>query len=335
MRNAFVTVSAIAVLACLGGAGASARHDPGQSSARVANPPGDGTSRIRGRVLNADTGSPLRRALVLLQTPEGRSLKWVTTDATGTYEFSDLASGTYAVKAQKDGFLSRRYGARESAGMGMAVRVGRDALVERVDIALPPGCALAGRVLDASGEPVLLAFVGVGVRYRDLDGTERFVAVDGAVTDDLGRYRFWGLHPGKYYLLAEPPLPSAGRDDAHEARSAATYYPGVGSLTGARQVELAAGREASIEIVLQTVSPAHVSGTVLDESGHPLSGLTYVSYTDSRGFSSGGPAHGLRSRSTFEGLPPGELHADGVRAAGAGTEIRVRADAGLRHGRRP
>ena len=129
------------------------------------NPPSVGTSRIRGRVLRADTGSPLRRAFVLLQTPEGRSVESVTTDTTGAYEFSDMAPGAYAVKAHKDGFLSRWHGAGRSDGIGTMVKVGRAQVVERADITLPPGCAVAGRVLDASGEPVLDALVSVGVRY--------------------------------------------------------------------------------------------------------------------------------------------------------------------------
>ena len=48
-----------------------------------------------------------------------------------------------------------------------------------------------------------------------------------------------------------------------------TWYPGVRNPAGARHVELAAGRDASIDVVLPTVSMAQVSGAVLTASGRP------------------------------------------------------------------
>lgn len=44
------------------------------------------TSRIRGRVLAADTGAPVRRAYIEIHAPELREMRAATTDADGRSE---------------------------------------------------------------------------------------------------------------------------------------------------------------------------------------------------------------------------------------------------------
>ena len=63
-----------------------------------------GTAVIRGRVLAADTGAPLRRAQIRL-TAEGAlgAGILVGTDDLGRYEASDLAPGRYTIIAEKSG----------------------------------------------------------------------------------------------------------------------------------------------------------------------------------------------------------------------------------------
>src|SRR5262245_26512317 len=63
-----------------------------QMPARDTQPPRTGTSRIRGRVLAGETGQPVNRANVRLNSPELREGKGTSTDQDGRYEFRDLPS---------------------------------------------------------------------------------------------------------------------------------------------------------------------------------------------------------------------------------------------------
>jgi hypothetical protein len=69
-----------------------------------------GTSRLRGRVIAADTGQPLRKALVRLTSPEVRESHSTATASDGTYEFGDLPAGRYSVTASKGSYVALSYG---------------------------------------------------------------------------------------------------------------------------------------------------------------------------------------------------------------------------------
>src|SRR3954453_16675170 len=59
--------------------------------------PATGTSRIRGRIVAADTGQAIRRAVVRISAPELRETRPTSTDPDGRYEFRDLPGGRYNV----------------------------------------------------------------------------------------------------------------------------------------------------------------------------------------------------------------------------------------------
>src|SRR4029077_9097814 len=75
--------------------------------------------------------------------------------------------------------------------------------LERVDITLARWSTLAGHVFDELGDPLQGVSVQLlQVRYQA--GRRRLVAAGGAsrVTDDLGRFRTYGLAPGQYIVSA-------------------------------------------------------------------------------------------------------------------------------------
>jgi Carboxypeptidase regulatory-like domain len=80
-------------------------RDP--SSATVAKPAGTGV--IRGRVVAADTGVPIRRALVTISggAPGRGTFQTIYTDAQGRSEVRDLAPGSSIVSARPNRYQAQ------------------------------------------------------------------------------------------------------------------------------------------------------------------------------------------------------------------------------------
>ena len=74
--------------------------------------PQPGTARIRGRIVAAQTGAPLRRAQVALQPPTATAPRSTTTDGDGRFEFAQMPAGRYLVMASKTGYVQLQYGQR-------------------------------------------------------------------------------------------------------------------------------------------------------------------------------------------------------------------------------
>ncbi len=96
-----------------------------------------GTGRIRGRVIAADTGAPLRGARVGVSGGDAQPPRETVTDSDGRYEVGQLPAGSFFVSAAQDGYLSTAYGQRRWRLMepGTAVTVGAGQTVERIDLA--------------------------------------------------------------------------------------------------------------------------------------------------------------------------------------------------------
>ena len=230
-----------------------------------------GTAVIRGRILTADTGTPVRRAQVRAAMVNNRDTRLVTTDEQGNFEFRDLSGGRWNVTASKAGFVTMRFGQRRSFEAGRPIEVDDAEIMERVNFSLPRGAAINGRLLDEFGDPMARARVQA-LRYQLVQGTRRLAPTGvTAQTDDTGAFRLWGLMPGEYYVSVV--LRALPVDEPRDAISyAPTYYPGTGSVTEAQPVSLDVGGEASVSFALMPVRAVRVSGRVLTSTGYPLSG---------------------------------------------------------------
>ena len=161
-----------------------------------------GTAIIRGRVVAADSGTPVRRAQVRAQSGELRANRLVSTDAQGRFEFKDLPAGRWNLTASKAGYMTLRFGQKRSFEAGSPIEISEGQLMERADFSLPRGAAITGRVFDEFGDPVANARVQV-LRYQMVQGQRRLnPAGGGDQTDDTGAYRIYGLAPGDYYVSA-------------------------------------------------------------------------------------------------------------------------------------
>ena len=80
---------------------------------------------IKGQVLNAVTGEPLRKARVELSKSEARQgPRERDVDATGHFEFRGVEPGRYMLNASRTGFVTQSYGSRKPASrMGGTVGV--------------------------------------------------------------------------------------------------------------------------------------------------------------------------------------------------------------------
>ena len=92
-----------------------------------------------GRIVTADTGTPVRRALVRLFSTEDREGRAVATDGEGRYEFKDLPSGRYELNATKGGFVNWAYGQRRASERGKQIDLTDGQTLTKIDISMPRG----------------------------------------------------------------------------------------------------------------------------------------------------------------------------------------------------
>lgn len=241
-----------------------------------------GTAIIRGQIVAADTGTPIRRAQVRISSAEAREGRLAATDAQGRFEIKELPAGRYTMTAAKGGFVSLQYGQRRPSESGTPIELGDGQTIDKLQIALPRGSVLGGRITDEFGEPVANASV-IAMRYSYAAGGRRLTAAPGSnsrdTTDDQGHFRLFGLPPGDYFVSAT--LRTGGTEAADPTGEtsgyAATYYPGTPNIAEAAKVTLAVSQEnTNVSFGLIATRMVRVSGTVLSSDGAPAPGATVM-----------------------------------------------------------
>ncbi len=233
-----------------------------------------GTARIRGRVVAADTGEPLRKAQVRAMSAELRESRLATTDRAGAYEFTELPAGRYQLMATKGSFVQLQYGQSRPFEAGKPLEIGDGQTIEHVDFGLPRGALITGRVLDEFGEPATDVLVSA-LRYQFILGRRQLVPAGRiGTTNDLGEYRIFGLPPGQYYVSATlrtaNPLDVSTND---RSGYAPTYYPGTPSVSEAQRLTVELGQmHSGLDVILAPARLARITGTVVDSEGKPLAG---------------------------------------------------------------
>jgi hypothetical protein len=277
-------------------------RDPGQQ------PTPTGTSRIRGRVTTTDGNQPLRRATVRLgglAGPNGQRL--ATTDQDGRYEFASLPAGRYTVMISKAGYVGTS---------SKPIDVADNQHADTVNVSVPRGGVIAGRVLDEFGDPVTNAQV-MAMRSVFQQGRRQLQpSGGGSQTNDIGEFRIFGLSPGQYYIAANlrsnPQMivingvPQAQPD---ESGYATTYYPGTADSASATRLTIAA--EQTISEITVALSPTHlakITGTAFDSEGRPMPRGNVMASPRSGNFGFGGSNGQIKPDGTFilPNVSPGE-----------------------------
>jgi len=230
-----------------------------------------GTAVIKGRVIDAVTGQPIPRAVVIAQLRGGNAS--AVTDVDGTFQLVELPAGEYTITAQKVLYQQGAYGSKGPRGRAQPVKVADGQIVENLDIRLMRNGVIAGRVVDGHGEPVPGARIEA-LRYRYMSGARRLQATGTSQsTDDLGGYRIYNLPPGDYYVRAKAPRTTFGADLS--VAYAATFFPSTANAAEAQRVTVSAGQDAvAIDIIAIAARAANLRGIALDARNQPFAGAS-------------------------------------------------------------
>src|SRR5205807_1618245 len=110
----------------------------------------------------------------------------------------DVGPGIYRLMAERQGFFSD--GRNREYQPVFEVAAGDH--VKNMPVRLMPAAAVSGAILDEYNDPVQDVEIRLMATQMRLGQMYLRLAAK-ATTDDRGEYRIPGLHPGKYYVLAE------------------------------------------------------------------------------------------------------------------------------------
>lgn len=347
MKKPFLVVAVLAVSAvCFAQGGAGGAQGPpgpgagaagrGQRPLRAQPARADaprGTAVIRGQIVAADTGAPIRRAQVRVSSADAREGRVATTDAQGRFEIRELPAGRYTMTASKGGFVALQYGQRRPTESGTPIELGDAQTLDKVSIALPRGSVLGGRITDEFGDPVANASV-TAWRFAYGAGARRMMPAGQNArdtTDDQGHFRLFGLPPGDYYVSATLRTGGAEVTDPMGELSgyAATYYPGTPNVGEASRVTLAVSQEnTNVSFGLIATRLVRVSGQVITSGGAPASnGMVMLIPASSSGrpgvgMQQGGAGNRIEPSGTFRltDVAPGRYQ---VQARSGGREFEL------------
>ena len=273
------------------------------SAASAPQPRGSGV--ISGVVVSDDKPPrPLRRARVTLNDADRTVGLTATTDEAGAFAFRELPAGRYTLQSTKVPFLVATYGAKRPGGTGTTLLLKDGEQLTRLSLTMLKGAVITGSVRDAKNNPVPGVPINVlRFGYNVVTGERSLGNASGTTgnaTDDRGMFRFFGLPPGDYLVLArlgpqysgrpgEPPndirrLTSsdiqAALARANSGRAASSsppvasakptlvnyapiFHPGVTDIDAATTITLGLGEvRDNVDVPLQLVPTASVSGVV-------------------------------------------------------------------------
>jgi hypothetical protein len=263
----------------------------GQQANQQINQPPQPTSfdcAVDGSVVNSQTGEPIARAHVTLQS--SGATPSTSTDASGRWSLSNVACAPAPLIVTRPGFLQQ---ARR------AVTLVPGSPVHDVKVELTPQSVFYGKVIDDQGDPVMGAEVAVFIA-RVAEGRVSFQRNFGSNTNDLGEYRVPNVTRGKY-IVCSSANNALQRDDVVGIQ---TCYPGPIEGGTASAMEVPAGREIKVDFTLRQTPAVHVRGSVTGlPEGHNI-GINMVPRGPATNMANTGGRNGRDGKFEFR-VPPG------------------------------
>ena len=234
------------------------------------SPPASSLYRIAGKVVNAVTGEPVRRAaMALLAVEDSRPIASVESGNDGSFALEGLPAAKYQLTASRRGFRTAFYDEHDE--FSTAIVTGADQETGGLLFRLVPGAVLHGVVTADGGDPVADADVMLFLKpHRTGD---QIVEAGSAITDGTGAYEFGDLAAGDYLLAvkAEPWYalhhstintrsrqandPSVALDVAYPV----TYFDSTTDEASASPIVLAGGSREEANIALHAVPALHLT----------------------------------------------------------------------------
>jgi uncharacterized protein (DUF2141 family) len=283
-------------------------------------PPPQGTGRISGTVVGAESQRPVRFARVEIHS--GGFASATVTDDAGAFVFERLRPGAYLLSVSKAGYLETAYGQTRPGTntQGKRIDVGDKEQIERLVVPLSQGGSISGVIRDDHGDPSFRTAVQVS-RWVMRNGVRTIEAVDSTMTDERGRYRLSLLPPRDYIVIAIPDeegIPET--TGASQTRGfAPAFYPGTMSARTAGVISLALGEDrAEIDFQVPLVPLGRVTGSVISTDGKPVTNIPVSLANREHGDREQGTQTDAAGRFTFERVVPGAYTVSAGKSSGSG-----------------
>jgi protocatechuate 3,4-dioxygenase beta subunit len=188
---------------------------------------------VTGRVVADDSGEPVPNARVTTN-PTTNSDAVVLAGSDGRFVLT-AATAPARLEVSKTGF------ATETVPAGMLASIG--------DIHLRRAASVAGRIVDAFGQPVVDAYVAIEPSPPNGPGPAK--ELKSTETDDRGEYRIGGLAAGDFLVsVTTIDALATGSGMQFRAQPHKAYFPGTATPEDARPVHVTFGEErTSVDIV--------------------------------------------------------------------------------------
>jgi len=205
---------------------------------------------ISGHVWESDGVTPIENAEITVKRDSFYS-ESTSTLSDGTYQFSGLLPGKYAIHASATGFVSEYYKDIPGYTTALPVVIEQTETIQDIDFTLEEGGCIYGHVYESDGfTPIEGAKV-----YANADniGFKNYSAL--TLTD--GSYLVNGLDPGEYQMTAYAP----------------DYITG-----SAKNVKVGISSPVLVEFAL--IRGGSISGRIMDADAMPLTGVTVTIYSE-------------------------------------------------------
>jgi hypothetical protein len=262
---------------------------------------------ISGTVIDSVTGLPLGKVEIVAEHVTGNDPgASTTTDAKGNFLLVDLDPGAYRVYAARGGYDVAHFGRA-------VVTLAAGRIIAGMRIRMTPNGVIAGTIRDSDGD----VLVGANVELYSLQhrlGHRQIELVAQLFADDLGRYRFFDLRQGRYYVSADVRAPGSKPTVDHSVRSEGppqvpirTFYPVVTDPANASPIEVRpGGRNEGADIAIRRGRVYTVNVHVDAPKG--LRGRSRLEYS-LYGFASIGESGASESGDLkIAGIPPGSYN---------------------------